>query len=78
MPLLASPECVEIQLGERSYQILIGSDLLGDPRSFAAVPSAASALIVTNTTVAPLYAAALREALAGRYREVHVLELPDG
>jgi len=78
MPLPVLPERVEIQLGERSYQILIGSDLLGDPRSFAAAPSAASALIVTNTTVAPLYAATLREALAGRYREVHVLELPDG
>ena len=78
MPLPVPPERVEIQLGERSYQILIGSELLGDPRSFAAAPSAASALIVTNTTVAPLYAATLRAALAGRYREVHVLELPDG
>lgn len=78
MPLIAPPERVEIQLGERSYQILIGSGLLGDARHFAAVPAAASALIVTNTTVAPLYAAALREALAGRYRQVHVLELPDG
>ena len=78
MPLPVLPERVEIQLGERSYQILIGSELLGDPRSFAAAPSAASALIVTNSTVAPLYAATLRAALAGRYREVQVLELPDG
>ncbi|MDM0017939.1 3-dehydroquinate synthase [Variovorax saccharolyticus] len=75
---LIAPESVEIRLGERSYQILIGSGLLGDARHFATVPAAASALIVTNTTVAPLYAAALRSALAGRYREVHVLELPDG
>lgn len=79
LPVLpVPPQHVEIQLGERSYQILIGSELLGDARSFAAVPAAASALIVTNTTVAPLYAAALQKALAGRYREVHVLELPDG
>ena len=28
--------------------------------------------------MAPLYAATLRAALAGRYRAVHVLELPDG
>ncbi|MDM0024910.1 3-dehydroquinate synthase [Variovorax saccharolyticus] len=75
---LIAPESVEIRLGERSYRILIGSGLLGDARHFATVPAAASALIVTNTTVAPLYAAALRSALAGRYREVHVLELPDG
>jgi len=78
MRVSASPECVEIQLGERSYPILIGSDLLGESKSFAAVPAAAAALIVTNTTVAPLYAAALRRTLAGRFRAVHVLELPDG
>jgi 3-dehydroquinate synthase len=78
MRLTAPPERVEIQLGERSYPILIGTDLLGDPTNLLAVPAAATALIVTNTTVAPLYAAALREALAGRFRAVHVLELPDG
>jgi len=78
MRLTAPPERVEIQLGERSYPILIGTDLLGDPKNLQAVPTAATALIVTNTTVAPLYAAALREALAGRFRAVHVLELSDG
>ncbi len=78
MRLSASPERVEIRLGERSYPILIGSDLLSEPDNLQAVPAAASALIVTNTTVAPLYAAALREALTGRFRAVHVLELPDG
>jgi 3-dehydroquinate synthase len=72
------PERVEIQLGERSYQILIGSHLLDDPGHFAAVPSAAAAVIVTNTTVAPLYAETLRATLAGRFRSVHVVELPDG
>ncbi|HJS03152.1 MAG TPA: 3-dehydroquinate synthase [Variovorax sp.] len=74
----ASPECVEIQLGERSYPILIGSDLLGDPANFTAVPAAATALIVTNTTVAPFYGEALRRTLASRFRAVHLLELPDG
>lgn len=34
-------------------------------------------LIVTNTTVAPLYAA-LRETLAPRFHRIHLLELPDG
>jgi len=78
MRVSASPECVEIQLGERSYPILIGSDLLGDPGHFDAVPSAATALIVTNTAVAPLYGEALRRTLAGRFGTVHLLELPDG
>ncbi|SCK44615.1 3-dehydroquinate synthase [Variovorax sp. HW608] len=78
MPLSAPPESVEIQLGDRSYPILIGSGLVGEPGSFAALPTAATALIVTNTTVAPLYAETLRAALAKRFRAVHVLELPDG
>ena len=79
LPVLsAPPERVDIQLGERSYPILIGAGLLDDPQSFAATPAAASALIVSNTTVAPLYAKALRAALAKRFRSVHLLELPDG
>lgn len=78
MRLSVPPECVEIHLGERSYPIFIGNELLKDPHSFAALPAAATALIVTNTTVAPIYAAKLRAALAGRYPSVHVLELPDG
>ncbi|MEJ7686645.1 MAG: 3-dehydroquinate synthase [Variovorax sp.] len=82
MRLTASPpNCVEIDLGERSYPILIGSGLIGDPAHFEALPAAiaaTTALIVTNTTVGPLYAQALRTTLLGRFREVHVLELPDG
>ncbi|MCU4119671.1 3-dehydroquinate synthase [Variovorax sp. N23] len=73
-----APQRVDIALGERSYPILIGAGLLDEPASFEAVPRAASALIVTNTTVGPLYTAALQKALAGRFNAVHVLELPDG
>ncbi len=69
---------VEIDLGERSYPILIGSSLLDDPASWAGLPKAASALIVTNTTVGPLYAARLRQALSGHYPQIHVVTLPDG
>ncbi|OUM03153.1 3-dehydroquinate synthase [Variovorax sp. JS1663] len=78
MPVSLSPGRVEIQLGERSYPILIGSGLLGEPGHFDAVPAAAAALIVSNTTVAPLYAQALRDTLACRFQAVHMLELPDG
>ncbi len=78
MPLTASRDRVDIDLGDRSYPILIGPDLLGDSDAFASVPAAAAALIVTNTTVAPLYLAALRDTLVQRFRTVHVLELPDG
>src|SRR5205085_555675 len=69
---------VEIDLGDRSYPILIGTGLLDDPDAFSVVPAATSALIVTNTTVAPLYSASLQAELAKRFRTVHTLELPDG
>ncbi len=69
---------VPIQLGERSYDILIGHGLLDERASFDALPSAACAAIVTNTTVAPLYAERLTAALGGRYPRVLQIELPDG
>ena len=69
---------VRIALGERSYDIGIGSALLGRPETYARLPAAALALVVTNQTVAPLYAAELVAALAARYPQVQVLALPDG
>ncbi len=69
---------VQIQLGERSYPILIGARLLDNPATWAALPRASAALIVTNTTVAPLYAQRLRAALGGRYGVIHAVVLPDG
>lgn len=69
---------VHIDLGERSYPILIGSGLLGDAATYAQLPRAATALVVSNTTVAPLYAQALVEALAPHYPRVLQVSLPDG
>jgi len=69
---------LRIELGERSYPILIGSGLLDAAGTWANLPRAEQALIVSNTTVAPLYAARLEQALAGRFAQVHRLELPDG
>ncbi len=74
----AIAEEVRISLGDRSYPILIGQDLLDGIARHPALPSAAAALIVTNTTVEPLYAARLKNALLGKYRTVHVIALPDG
>ncbi|MBS0291902.1 MAG: 3-dehydroquinate synthase [Proteobacteria bacterium] len=67
-----------IDLGERSYPIDIGSGLLADPATYDGLPGARSAVIVSNTTVAPLYAARLRAALAGRYAQIHEVQLSDG
>lgn len=73
------PACrVAIDLGERSYPIDIGTGLLADPASYEALPRAHTALIVSNTTVAPLYAATLRTALQGRFTQIHEVQLPDG
>ena len=70
---------VQIDLGERSYPILIGSELLADAATWA--PQAnrkALALIVTNVTVDKLYAATLAEALSPHFARVRTLALPDG
>lgn len=72
------PAEIQIHLGERSYPIVIGTALLGAPASYAGLPRAAQALIVSNTTVAPLYAEALKSALQGQFAAVHVVTLPDG
>ena len=77
-PMPSHPTTVRIDLGERSYDIAIGTRLLGDGATYAALPKASAALIVTNTTVAPLYAERLRAALAGRYAQIHEVRLPDG
>ncbi len=69
---------VRIELAERSYDILIGSQLLGRPETYAGLPQASTALIVSNTTVAPLYAAQLQAALKNHYAKVQLVSLPDG
>ena len=74
----SSFEQVAIELGDRRYSIHIGSGVLDQPSGYADLPAASQALIVSNTTVAPLYAQRLRSALATRYRQVHLLELEDG
>ncbi|WKB51931.1 3-dehydroquinate synthase [Eleftheria terrae] len=69
---------VAIDLADRSYDIRIGTGLLGDEASYAGLPAAACAVIVTNETVAPLYAARVRQALSARYARVLEIQLPDG
>lgn len=73
----AAPTVVPIDLGDRSYDILIGDGLM-KAESFAGLPKSSKALIVTNTTVGPLYTARLREAIAPLHKQVLDVELPDG
>jgi 3-dehydroquinate synthase len=71
-------QIVRIEMGERSYDILIGESLLGNQATYANLPKASTAMIVTNTAVAPLYAKSLANALAGQYQRVLQVVLPDG
>lgn len=72
------PVSVEIPLQERSYFIDIGSQLLDALGAHPALPKGTSALIVSNETVAPLYADRLLAALKHKYGIVHIVVLPDG
>ena len=72
------PATVRIELGERSYDILIGSGLLDRAATYDGLPEGGDAIVVTNDTVAPLYADRLHAALAGRHARVHRVALPDG
>lgn len=69
-------ERIEIALGERSYPILIGVDLLADAQLIGAHVKARSLLIVTNETVGPLYTRVLKRALPDR--SIAEIVLPDG
>ena len=74
----STTQTVTIELADRSYPIHIGSGLLDQPQTYAKLPNASQALIVTNTSVAPLYLQRLRAALQGKYRQVLEVVLPDG
>ena len=67
---------VDIALGERSYPILIGPDLLRDAALLARHIAARDLLIVTNETIAPLYLQTLTTSLGDR--RIESVILPDG
>jgi len=67
---------VQVALGERSYPIYIGSDLLGRNEIYRQHIPSSQVMVVSNETVAPLYLRQLTEALEG-FRVESVI-LPDG
>jgi len=69
-------ERLRIDLGERSYPIMIGPGLLQDADLVGGSVAARDVLVVTNTTVAPLYLARLERSLEGK--RVASVALPDG
>jgi 3-dehydroquinate synthase len=70
---------LSVELGERSYPILIGEGLLSQPEVVAPLVGARDVAIVTNTVVGPLYLDALHAALGPpSSRRVVEIVLPDG
>ncbi len=72
------PQRVDIDLGDRSYPIWVGTALIDNPEILAGIPKGSAAMVVTNATVQPLYAQELLHCLRGLYRQVHLVTLPDG
>jgi 3-dehydroquinate synthase len=69
-------DTLNVDLGTRSYPILIAGGLLARPEVFREHLRARELLIVSNTTVAPLYLPTLASSL-GQRRVIEVF-LPDG
>lgn len=68
---------LEVQLGARSYPIFIGPGLIDRADLMAQYVPGSQILLVSNTTVAPLYADRVQASLGAARRVVRV-ELPDG
>ena len=73
---MSSTRTITVELGERSYPIIIGNGLLGSGFSLAPYIVGQDCLVVTNETVAPLYLDAVKENLSGK--AIESISLPDG
>ena len=71
---------INVELGSRSYPIHIGQGALDAAGSELKRLKATRVLLVTNTTVGPLYAARVVESIKKALPDVPVgvVELPDG
>ncbi len=68
---------LHVELGERSYPIYIGRDILSDPSLLSRHIRGRQVALVSNDTVAPLYGDAVRAALGDRDLVTDIV-LPDG
>jgi 3-dehydroquinate synthase len=74
----APTSAVTVSTPHGRYDILIDGALLSAPGTWAGLPRAAQAVIVTNPTVDALYGQALQRALSPHYGQVSRVLLPDG
>jgi 3-dehydroquinate synthase len=71
-------ETVTVPLGERAYDVVVGTGLLARLDSFVPPSEAATAVVVTNRTVDALYGQTVRDALGRIGLATHTVEVPDG
>ena len=71
-----NPQTLTVDLGDRSYPIVIGAGLLDSGFDLSSNLAGSDCLIVSNETVAPLYLEKLRKCLPGVKQAS--LSLPDG
>ncbi len=68
---------LHVDLGERSYPVYIGRDLLSDPQLLSRHLPGSQVVIVSNDTIAPLYLDRLRAAVGEKSLVTEII-LPDG
>jgi 3-dehydroquinate synthase len=73
-----SHQTVSVDTGRERYDILIGRGLLAQLQAWTGLPKASRAVVVSNETIAQIWAARLVDALKPHYRQISVVELPDG
>ena len=73
---MSDTRLITVDLGERSYPIVIGDGLLGGGFDLSTHVNGPDCLVVTNETVEPLYLEALLADLPGK--QVRAISLPDG
>ncbi|MDH5263490.1 MAG: 3-dehydroquinate synthase [Betaproteobacteria bacterium] len=73
-----SARTLTVGLGERSYPIHIGPGLIGQPGLFSPHLKSGRAAVITNETVAPLYADAVERSLAACGTRFFRVVIPDG
>lgn len=76
--IMTTMRTLTVGLGERSYPIHIGEHLLDKPELLLPFLPKKRAMIVSNTTVAPLYLDRLHKGLAAQGIQIDQVVLPDG
>lgn len=68
---------IDVSLGERSYPIFIGTDLLAKTESFSATKNR-KVVVISNDKVAPLYASTVIQSIKKAGGQPELFTLPDG